>query len=191
MFPKMLYSYSMRLWLQVNLYTTPPLDGISSCWPYEPDLPSAMKPKAIVPHGKRSSQRVWTAYWNWKKKLRVRARPSLIHCDLWYGNTSTDLDSDGPIVYDAYSFYAHNEYKIPSWRPEWISSGRPLTSRTIAISPSQTLSKITKIVSVAIQCMWRALSVLREGFTRWWSDSGAFTCMHLHGTLVISISETC
>ena len=38
-------------------------------------------------------------------------KPSLIHGDLWYGNASTDIDRDEPMVYDACSFYAHNEYE--------------------------------------------------------------------------------
>ena len=46
-----------------------------------------------------------------------RIKPSLIHGDLWYGNASTDLDLDEPMVYDACSFYAHNEYELGSWRP--------------------------------------------------------------------------
>ncbi len=46
-----------------------------------------------------------------------KIKPSLIHGDLWYGNASTDLDLDEPMVYDACSFYAHNEYELGSWRP--------------------------------------------------------------------------
>lgn len=36
-------------------------------------------------------------------------KPSLVHGDLWHGNTSTDVDTDLPIIYDAACFYAHNE----------------------------------------------------------------------------------
>lgn len=46
-----------------------------------------------------------------------KIKPSLIHGDLWYGNASTDLDADEPMVYDACCFYAHNEYELGSWRP--------------------------------------------------------------------------
>ena len=35
--------------------------------------------------------------------------PVLVHGDLWCGNASTDLANDTPIVFDACSFYAHNE----------------------------------------------------------------------------------
>ncbi|RAR06845.1 fructosamine kinase [Stemphylium lycopersici] len=40
-------------------------------------------------------------------------KPSLIHGDLWYGNTSTDHENNAPIVYDACCFWGHNEYAIP------------------------------------------------------------------------------
>lgn len=36
-------------------------------------------------------------------------RPSLIHGDLWHGNASMDGDTEKPLIFDAASFYAHNE----------------------------------------------------------------------------------
>lgn len=36
-------------------------------------------------------------------------KPSLMHGDLWDGNASTDAATDAPLVFDACSFYAHNE----------------------------------------------------------------------------------
>lgn len=42
-------------------------------------------------------------------------KPALIHGDLWHGNASMDGDSDEPIIFDAASFYAHNECEsLPS-----------------------------------------------------------------------------
>lgn len=38
-------------------------------------------------------------------------KPCLIHGDLWYGNATMDGDSGLPIIFDAASFYAHNECK--------------------------------------------------------------------------------
>ena len=35
--------------------------------------------------------------------------PVVIHGDLWYGNCCTDVASGKPIVFDACTFYAHNE----------------------------------------------------------------------------------
>ena len=36
-------------------------------------------------------------------------QPRLVHGDLWDGNTSTDVTTDVPVIFDAASFYAHNE----------------------------------------------------------------------------------
>ncbi|KAH6611491.1 hypothetical protein Trco_001511 [Trichoderma cornu-damae] len=48
-----------------------------------------------------------------------KIRPSLVHGDLWYGNTGIiDGDTDEGIVYDPASFWAHNEYELGNWRPE-------------------------------------------------------------------------
>ncbi|KAL7938000.1 Fructosamine kinase domain-containing protein [Trichoderma chlorosporum] len=44
--------------------------------------------------------------------------PSLVHGDLWHGNTgivSGEIDSS--IIYDPSSFWAHNEYELGNWRP--------------------------------------------------------------------------
>ncbi|OAQ71761.1 fructosamine kinase [Purpureocillium lilacinum] len=44
-------------------------------------------------------------------------RPALVHGDLWYGNSSTNLNTDAPVVFDSAAFYAHNEYELGNWRP--------------------------------------------------------------------------
>ena len=36
-------------------------------------------------------------------------KPSLVHGDLWYANSGTDVDTGEPLVFDACCFYAHNE----------------------------------------------------------------------------------
>jgi fructosamine-3-kinase len=38
-------------------------------------------------------------------------KPSLVHGDLWYANSGIDMDTDESLVFDACSFYAHNECK--------------------------------------------------------------------------------
>jgi protein-ribulosamine 3-kinase len=38
-----------------------------------------------------------------------RAKPSLVHGDLWFANSGIDADSDEPLIFDACCFYAHNE----------------------------------------------------------------------------------
>ncbi|KAI0114724.1 Fructosamine kinase-domain-containing protein [Daldinia grandis] len=46
-------------------------------------------------------------------------RPCLIHGDLWHGNAETDADTGLPVIFDAASFYAHNEYELGVWRQPW------------------------------------------------------------------------
>jgi len=43
-------------------------------------------------------------------------KPCLVHGDLWDENTATDPDTGEPFIFDAGSFYAHNEYEIGNWR---------------------------------------------------------------------------
>lgn len=38
-----------------------------------------------------------------------RIKPCLIHGDMWHGNTSTDIATNEPIVFDACCFFGHNE----------------------------------------------------------------------------------
>lgn len=38
-------------------------------------------------------------------------RPRLVHGDLWAGNTSWNIDTDMPVIYDAAALYTHNECK--------------------------------------------------------------------------------
>lgn len=38
--------------------------------------------------------------------------PRLVHGDLWDGNTSVDVATDLPVIFDACSSYAHNECKV-------------------------------------------------------------------------------
>ena len=45
-------------------------------------------------------------------------KPCLIHGDLWEGNIGTDLDTGNIYIFDACSYYAHNEMEIGMWRTE-------------------------------------------------------------------------
>lgn len=38
-------------------------------------------------------------------------KPSLVHGDLWYANSGIDVDTGKSLIFDACSFYAHNECK--------------------------------------------------------------------------------
>lgn len=42
-------------------------------------------------------------------------KPALVHGDCWDGNTALDTTGDA-IIFDACSFYGHNEYDIGNWR---------------------------------------------------------------------------
>ncbi|KAE8149548.1 Fructosamine kinase-domain-containing protein [Aspergillus avenaceus] len=44
-------------------------------------------------------------------------KPALVHGDLWYANSGVDVPSNEPLIFDACSFYAHNEYEFGQWRP--------------------------------------------------------------------------
>lgn len=43
-------------------------------------------------------------------------KPCLVQGDLWDENTATDMNTGEPFIFDAGSFYAHNEYEIGNWR---------------------------------------------------------------------------
>jgi protein-ribulosamine 3-kinase len=45
-----------------------------------------------------------------------KIRPCLIHGDLWDEKTATDMETGEPFMFDAASFYAHNEYEMGNWR---------------------------------------------------------------------------
>ncbi|MCJ1477256.1 hypothetical protein MMC13_005927 [Lambiella insularis] len=45
-------------------------------------------------------------------------KPCLIHGDLWEGNVGTDLETGNIYIFDACSYYAHNEMEIGMWRTE-------------------------------------------------------------------------
>ncbi|PTB42434.1 hypothetical protein M441DRAFT_67963 [Trichoderma asperellum CBS 433.97] len=47
-----------------------------------------------------------------------KIKPSLVHGDLWYGNTGIINETKKGIIYDPASFWAHNEYELGNWRPE-------------------------------------------------------------------------
>ncbi|CAF9912236.1 MAG: hypothetical protein HETSPECPRED_000883 [Heterodermia speciosa] len=53
-----------------------------------------------------------------------RIEPRLVHGDLWDGNCSTDIATNMPIIFDATSTYAHNEYELAPWRPPRHNIGK-------------------------------------------------------------------
>jgi fructosamine-3-kinase len=43
-------------------------------------------------------------------------KPCLVHGNLWDENCAADMVTGEPFIFDAGSFYAHNEYEIGNWR---------------------------------------------------------------------------
>ena len=54
-----------------------------------------------------------------------KIEPCLVHGDLWYGNASTDLKYDEPMIFDACCIYGHNEYDLGTRRLVRYKLGRP------------------------------------------------------------------
>ncbi|CRK34531.1 hypothetical protein BN1723_014871 [Verticillium longisporum] len=61
--------------------------------------------------------------------------PSLIHGDLWHGNVATDADTQEPVIFDAASSHAHNEYELGVWRQPWNELGAAHRARYHEFSP--------------------------------------------------------
>ncbi|KAH7031249.1 Fructosamine kinase-domain-containing protein [Microdochium trichocladiopsis] len=62
------------------------------------------------------------------RPLEANISPVLIHGDLWHGNAGVDSSTDQAVIFDAASFWAHNEYELAVWRQPWnqISNGHRL-----------------------------------------------------------------
>lgn len=45
-------------------------------------------------------------------------KPSLVHGNVWDGNTAMDARTGEAFVFDVCSFYGHNEYDIGNWRAQ-------------------------------------------------------------------------
>ena len=49
-------------------------------------------------------------------------KPCLLHGDLWDGNIGTDRKTGQPYIFDASSFYGHNELELGMWRDSHLNS---------------------------------------------------------------------
>ena len=47
-----------------------------------------------------------------------KLKPCLIHGDLWEGNIGTDLETGELYIFDAASYYGHNEMELGIWRTD-------------------------------------------------------------------------
>lgn len=57
-------------------------------------------------------------------------RPTLIHADLWEGNTGTSYETGDIYVFDSAAFYAHNEMEIGDWRCHYNKIHNKVYTRT-------------------------------------------------------------
>lgn len=51
-------------------------------------------------------------------------KPSIIHGDLWEGNMGISLETGQVMLFDAGSYFAHNEMELGHWRCEFSSAFR-------------------------------------------------------------------
>ncbi|TVY56689.1 Fructosamine-3-kinase [Lachnellula cervina] len=57
-------------------------------------------------------------------------KPSLIHGDLWEGNTGTCYETGNIYIYDSGTCYAHNEFEIGDWRCHYNKIHNKVYTRT-------------------------------------------------------------
>ena len=57
-------------------------------------------------------------------------KPSLIHADLWEGNTGTSYENGDIYIFDSGAFYAHNEMEIGDWRCHYNKIHNKVYTRT-------------------------------------------------------------
>ncbi|TVY92035.1 Fructosamine-3-kinase [Lachnellula willkommii] len=57
-------------------------------------------------------------------------KPSLVHGDLWEGNTGTCFETGNIYIYDSGTCYAHNEFEIGDWRCHYNKIHNKVYTRT-------------------------------------------------------------
>ena len=62
-------------------------------------------------------------------------KPCLIHGDLWEENTGLNLETGGPVVFDAPVMYAHNEMELGMWRYGHPRFGEPYFGQYLKLMP--------------------------------------------------------
>lgn len=62
-------------------------------------------------------------------------KPSLVHGDLWEGNTVVDGNTKEPLIFDSSAFWAHNEYELGIWRAVRSKLGRPFIEEYFRLCP--------------------------------------------------------
>ncbi|KKY27863.1 hypothetical protein UCRPC4_g00843 [Phaeomoniella chlamydospora] len=95
-------------------------------------------------------------------------QPCLVHGDLWDGNTSTDADDDRPLIFDASSTYAHNEFELAPWSldrhqiyKQYIWEYRKHFARS---QPEEDFEGRLRLYALAIEDMRYLVSQYPEGY---------------------------
>lgn len=69
-------------------------------------------------------------------------KPCLVHGNLWDENTGVNVETGDPVIFDASSFYAHNEYELGMWRREIIRFNQPyIRQYLLRFPPSEPTSQ--------------------------------------------------
>ncbi|KAI9785904.1 MAG: hypothetical protein M1839_008170 [Geoglossum umbratile] len=98
-------------------------------------------------------------------------KPCLVHGDLWHGNATTDADTNRPIIFDAGSFYAHNEYDLGVWRASWNKIGNSYIThyhKHFPISaPEEDYDDRGALYAMFIAEMERLVKKFPDGYEGW------------------------
>ena len=88
-------------------------------------------------------------------------KPCLIHGDLWEGNIGTDLETGEIYIFDAASYYGHNEMELGIWRTDHHRMSGPSYKREYerhfqASEPAAEWDDRNRLYCVKTQLMYSA-----------------------------------
>lgn len=90
-------------------------------------------------------------------------KPCLIHGDLWEGNRGIDMETGDSVVYDASSYFAHNEMEFGNWRSELNTFFRSKTymahylRRFPAAEPVEEFDDRNRLYSIKVAINYSAM----------------------------------
>ncbi|KAL7917013.1 Fructosamine kinase domain-containing protein [Trichoderma austrokoningii] len=90
-------------------------------------------------------------------------KPCLIHGDLWEGNRGIDRETGTSVVYDASSYFAHNEMEFGNWRSELNTFFRSKTymdhylRRFPAAEPAKEFHDRNRLYSIKVAINYSAM----------------------------------
>ncbi|PTB36106.1 uncharacterized protein TrAFT101_000075 [Trichoderma asperellum] len=90
-------------------------------------------------------------------------KPCLIHGDLWEGNRGIDMETGDSVMYDASSYFAHNEMEFGNWRSELNTFFRSKTymahylRRFPAAEPVEEFDDRNRLYSIKVAINYSAM----------------------------------